>query len=137
MPDTLIVFGHSSCPIVPVIRAVLEASKVEYEYIDIRSNPAARDQVKVINDGCESVPTLLFPDGTHLTEPSTIDLRAKLREWGRTVVQPDRQQLLTMLLYGWTLWSRSRDADNGTGSVQTDSRHSTVGIPTDAAAKEA
>ncbi|MCK5054767.1 MAG: hypothetical protein KAR65_10825 [Anaerolineales bacterium] len=41
-----------------------------YEYVDIRKDNAGRMRVKEINAGNESVPTLVFADGSTLTEPS-------------------------------------------------------------------
>jgi mycoredoxin len=51
---------------------------VSYELIDVESVPGASEKVIEINGGKRSIPVILFPDGTHLTEPSDIDLKAKL-----------------------------------------------------------
>ena len=39
---------------------------------------AAADKVVEINGGMKSIPVIVFEDGTHLTEPSDNDLKAKL-----------------------------------------------------------
>ena len=39
---------------------------------------AAADKVVYINVGKNSIPVIVFEDGTHLTEPSDNDLKAKL-----------------------------------------------------------
>jgi len=57
---------------------VLDQAGIEYEYVDIRQDAYARERVQSINHGYESVPTLVFPDGSTLTEPSSRELRAKL-----------------------------------------------------------
>lgn len=98
--EKLIVYGHDFCPMVPVIRAILDESSVEYDYIDILRNQAGRQDVRRINHGYESVPTLLFADGSHLTEPSMIDLRAKLHELGVEMTSPNRFKMLVTLLFG-------------------------------------
>ncbi len=54
---------------------------VPFTEIDIEDYPAAAAVVMRINGGARSVPTILFPDGTTLTEPSTATLTAKLRGW--------------------------------------------------------
>ncbi|MFN9959775.1 MAG: NrdH-redoxin, partial [bacterium] len=38
----------------------------------------ASEKVIEINGGKRSIPVIVFPDGTHLTEPSDKDLKAKL-----------------------------------------------------------
>lgn len=52
------------------VRAAFEHSGVDYDYVDIRNDNAGRLRVKEINSGNESVPTLVFADGSTLTEPS-------------------------------------------------------------------
>jgi mycoredoxin len=51
---------------------------VAYTEIDIERDPAAAERVARLNDGMQSVPTILFPDGTILVEPTNAQLRAKL-----------------------------------------------------------
>lgn len=59
-------------------KRLLDSLEVSYEIIDVESVPGASDKVIEINGGKRSIPVILFPDGTHLTEPSDIDLKAKL-----------------------------------------------------------
>jgi len=56
----------------------LDSKNVAYNYIDIELDEAASDKVIEINGGFRSIPVIVFPDGTHMTEPSDIDLEAKL-----------------------------------------------------------
>ncbi|MCA9892997.1 MAG: hypothetical protein KC615_08430 [Anaerolineae bacterium] len=64
------------------LRSALDSAKVPYDYINIWEDDEARQHVRDINNGNESVPTLAFPDGSTLTEPSTGDLDAKLKGMG-------------------------------------------------------
>ena len=57
---------------------VLDAREVAYEYIDIDLVPGAADLVQSINGGYRTVPTILFPDGRVLVEPSRTELEAAL-----------------------------------------------------------
>lgn len=57
---------------------------VEYTYINIEEVPGAADKVVEINGGMQSIPVIMFSDGTHLTEPSDPDLRKKLESLGLT-----------------------------------------------------
>ena len=46
--------------------------------VDIEADPAAAKFVASVNGGNETVPTLKFPDGSTLTNPSGADVKAKL-----------------------------------------------------------
>lgn len=59
-------------------KRLLDSLEVSYELIDVESVPGASEKVIEIKGGKRSIPVILFPDGTHLTEPSDIDLKAKL-----------------------------------------------------------
>lgn len=59
-------------------RRFFEAHAVRYEYIDITDKPDAVALVERLNHGYQSVPTIVFPDGSVLVEPSNKALAAKL-----------------------------------------------------------
>ena len=59
----------------------LDTNKVQYTYIDVEVDLAAADKVIEINGGMKSIPVIIFPDGTHLTEPSDIDFEKKLKSF--------------------------------------------------------
>lgn len=67
------------------MRGLLAQAKVPYDYIDITRDPTAAAKVRAINDGNESVPTLVFPDGSSLTEPTAGQLKQKLESLGYRV----------------------------------------------------
>jgi mycoredoxin len=56
----------------------LDDNKVSYNYVDVEVDLSAADKVIEINGGAKSIPVIVFEDGTHLTEPSDNDLKAKL-----------------------------------------------------------
>jgi mycoredoxin len=85
MNDTIILYGHRTCPNLGPVRGLLTKSKVRFEYIDIHQDGAAAARVRTINNGHESVPTLVFPDGGTLTEPTVRELESKLRSMGYRV----------------------------------------------------
>jgi mycoredoxin len=82
MPAPIILYGHAYWPQVYSVRFALDRAGVKYEYVNIRQDEAARARVRAINAGCESVPTLVFPDGTSLTEPSKEELEQRLASLG-------------------------------------------------------
>lgn len=79
---------------VPGVLRILDRSGAAYEYVDIHADVEAREHVRTINQGYESVPTLVFPDGGTLTEPSGRELRQRLLARGYVVEKPGWEKLL-------------------------------------------
>ena len=71
-------YTTSWCPDCWRAKSVMRGNSVEFEEIDIESDEEARELVQKLNRGNMSVPTIVFPDGDVLTEPSTTALMAKL-----------------------------------------------------------
>jgi mycoredoxin len=46
--------------------------------VDIEDHPDAADLVMSVNGGHQTVPTLVFDDGSALTNPSLAEVKAKL-----------------------------------------------------------
>ena len=63
-------------------KRLLDELKVAYTVIDVEADQSAADKVIEINGGMQSIPVIVFADGTHLTEPSDIELKAKLTSLG-------------------------------------------------------
>ncbi|HXF61236.1 MAG TPA: glutaredoxin domain-containing protein [Caldilineaceae bacterium] len=61
-------------------KQVMEAMQVPYTEIDISHDEEATELVMRLNRGYRSVPTLVFPDGSVLTEPRPNVLMQKLQE---------------------------------------------------------
>jgi len=59
-------------------KAFFEANGIEYLRVGLESNQEATEFVIHINKGMRSVPTIVFPDGAVLVEPSWEELRAKI-----------------------------------------------------------
>lgn len=74
----LIVYGTPWCPDCRRSKQFLGEHRVAYDYVDIDQDPAAQAEVMRINRGNRSVPTIVFPDGSSLTEPTNEDLAKKL-----------------------------------------------------------
>ncbi len=60
----------------------LASTGVEFDYIDVELDKSAAEKVTEINGGAQSIPVIVFQDGSHLTEPSDNELKAKLSELG-------------------------------------------------------
>ena len=63
-------------------KRLMDELNVTYTIIDIENDRAATDKVQEINGGPQSIPVIVFADGSHLTEPSDIALKAKLSAMG-------------------------------------------------------
>jgi mycoredoxin len=85
MTEKITVYGHPTCPGVGPVKGLLRQSRVDFEYVDIHQDSDGAAKVRAINNGNESVPTLIFPDGTTLTEPTVADLTTKLASLGYKV----------------------------------------------------
>ena len=56
----------------------LEREGIGYAEVNIEHEPNAADLVMAVNGGNRTVPTVVFPDGTALTNPSVREVKAKL-----------------------------------------------------------
>ncbi len=68
--DGLVVYGTSWCPDVKRTRAVLDALDQPYIYLDIDTDATARRAVRTLQRGHKRIPTVVWPDGRWLAEPS-------------------------------------------------------------------
>lgn len=76
-------YGTSWCYETRKSRRVFTELGVDYDYIDIDKDSDGRRFVESVNHGYRSVPTILFPDGSTLVEPSAQILREKLLPYQR------------------------------------------------------
>jgi mycoredoxin len=60
------------------LKAGLQRAGIRYDEVDIESIPAAADLVMAVNGGNRTVPTVVFPDGSALTNPSVQQVADKL-----------------------------------------------------------
>ena len=63
-------------------KRLFEELDVQVNHIDVEVDESAAAKVQEINGGAKSIPVIVFSDGTHLTEPSDNDLKAKLTSLG-------------------------------------------------------
>jgi len=79
MDGRIKVYGNSWCPDSRRARKIFESMGCDYDFIDVDKDEAAKKLVKEINHGYCSVPTILFPDGSTLTEPKNQTLEEKIK----------------------------------------------------------
>lgn len=76
--DGVIVYGAMWCGDCVRSKALLDRVSVPYTWIDTDAEPGAVEAIIAANDGRRSIPVIVLPDGSHLTEPSDPELRAAL-----------------------------------------------------------
>jgi glutaredoxin len=79
MTDTgdITVYGTAWCRDCARSKALLDTEGVPYRWIDVEASKDAADEMLAIS-GRMSTPVIVFPDGSHLVEPSDETLKAKL-----------------------------------------------------------
>jgi mycoredoxin len=77
-PSILTIYGTKWCRDCHRVRKYLDQNRIDYQWIDLDVDASAAELVKQINHGYSSVPTLIFPDGSTLTEPDEMELKKKL-----------------------------------------------------------
>jgi len=74
----IIMYGTTWCGDTRRARRFMDEHNIQFKWIDIDQDPQARKFVEEVNHGFRSVPTIIFPDGSMLVEPSTSQLAEKL-----------------------------------------------------------
>ena len=79
--EHIVMYATAWCGDCRRAKRVFDALGVPYAEIDIDREPAAAETVIRLNHGNRSVPTIVFPDGSRLVEPSNAALEAKLAQF--------------------------------------------------------
>ena len=80
MSGQLIMYTTSWCGYCRNLKKQLAREGIAISEVNIEHDQAAADYVMSVNGGNQTVPTLLFPDGTALVNPSAAQVRARLTE---------------------------------------------------------
>ena len=82
MPDAsahqLTMYSTPWCGYCHRLRGQLDREGIGYDVVDIEQVPEAASLVEQVNDGNQTVPTLVYADGTAQTHPSLAEVKAKL-----------------------------------------------------------
>lgn len=62
------------------LKGQLQREGIEFETVDIEQDPAAAQIVMDVNGGNQTVPTLVFSDGSSMTNPPLAQVKEKLAE---------------------------------------------------------
>jgi mycoredoxin len=76
--DSIIMYGTTWCGGSRRCRLMFDRCGIAYKWVDIDQDESAGKYIETLNGGHRSVPTIVWPDGSKLTEPSESELAAKL-----------------------------------------------------------
>ncbi len=79
MSSKITMYGADWCGDCRRAKAVFEREGTEYDYVDLVAEPDAVDLAEKIS-GRTNIPVIVFPDGTHLAEPTNNNLLEKLKQ---------------------------------------------------------
>ena len=77
-PSQIIMYVTEHCSDCVRVKKYFEAKGIPYVRVGLEGDAKAAEFVTQVNRGYRSVPTIVFPDGSVLVEPSWDELNAKL-----------------------------------------------------------
>lgn len=79
---TVTMYSTPWCGYCHRLKGQMDREGISYEVVDIEQDPSAADVVMQVNNGNQTVPTLVYSDGSAQTNPSLAQVKAKLAELG-------------------------------------------------------
>ena len=76
-PSQIVMYSVEWCPDCRRAKFFFKRKGIQVMEIDVNTDSKAETFVKELNNGFRSVPTIIFPDGSMMVEPSS----AELDEW--------------------------------------------------------
>lgn len=77
-PGTITMFSTEWCGYCKRLKLMLDKTGIVYTEIDIENTPGTPELVEAVNMGNQTVPTIVYPDGSTATNPSLNDVKAQL-----------------------------------------------------------
>ena len=77
-PGTITMYSTTWCGYCRRLKSQLDREGIGYTEVDIEDQPDAAAFVMEVNNGNQTVPTVLFPDGSAATNPSLAEVKARL-----------------------------------------------------------
>lgn len=78
MSDPVTMYSTVWCGYCRRLKSQLDREGIAYVEVNIEDEPGAVDLVMSVNGGNQTVPTLVFPGGSALTNPSLAQIKAQL-----------------------------------------------------------
>jgi mycoredoxin len=77
-PGEVVMFSTTWCGYCKNLKSQLERAGVAYTEVNIEQVEGTAELVAEVNGGNQTVPTLVFPDGSTATNPSLANVQARL-----------------------------------------------------------
>jgi mycoredoxin len=77
-PSQIVMYSVEWCPDCRRAKFFFKRKKIDVLEVDVNADKRAEAFVKELNNGYRSVPTIIFPDGSMMVEPSTEEMEAKI-----------------------------------------------------------
>jgi mycoredoxin len=78
MAGTVTMYSTTWCGYCRRLKSAMDREGIAYREVNIELDPQAAEFVMSVNGGNQTVPTVLFPDGSALTNPSLAQVKDKL-----------------------------------------------------------
>jgi mycoredoxin len=75
---TITMFSTTWCGYCRRLKSALDREGIGYTEVNIEDDEASADYVMSVNGGNQTVPTVVFPDGSAATNPSLAEVRTRL-----------------------------------------------------------
>jgi mycoredoxin len=76
--DKVTMYSTPWCGYCRRLKTQMEREGIAYVEIDIEQDPASADYVMTVNGGNQTVPTVVFPDGSAMTNPTLAQVKVAL-----------------------------------------------------------
>lgn len=76
--EPIVIYGTTWCPDCQRAKTFFGEHRVYYSWVDVDRDAEALAHIEKLNNGSRSVPTIVFPDGDIMVEPSNEELATKL-----------------------------------------------------------
>lgn len=74
----VVMYTTSWCGYCRRLKTQMDSAGIGYTEINIEDVPGTAEYVEQVNGGNQTVPTLVFPDGSSATNPSLADVKVRL-----------------------------------------------------------
>ena len=78
MPAAVTMYSTTWCGYCRRLKDQLDREGIPFAEVDIEQDPAAAEIVMHVNRGNQTVPTVVFPDGTALTNPTLAEVKQQI-----------------------------------------------------------
>jgi len=76
-PEQIVIYATEYCPDCLRAKKFFIENNIPHKLVILEGNPEATEFVMNVNNGYRSVPTIVFPDGSILVEPTWEELKQK------------------------------------------------------------